>query len=459
MFLANALTVEPVATRSFLHRAETFGFDTKNPWALDVLRLLFNVPRAYGPLVDAWDERYPRSRRSLDRLTELGFVAFQPEVILNTRTMELADRKGPSVMRFRTTSKGHQLYLDAMEDLRVLDAAFPQMDAAYQVALVRLLDAFDLDRSHAKFGLSARHAIEASGLPDRNGRWWIDHLMERGYVRKLDIKIPDTRAVIPDHWRPTRMLCRQLQEVVRAFPDTAPPGLVTSFRLSRNRFLKDIDPGRLGVSGTTDYDHDIECQSLLAMLLASPRMIKGGIFAVEPRISLDADVTQRPWSLDTGDKGNVTYQPDAEMRERDGDGTRRAVIEYERYQSRKDAWSHIERFLGWLHQMAMPHERGVLRFVVDSPGRERSYVELIEAFADYALDYPERMPHNPVTLEVTSMVRLGAANDALDPSAWYRIALAGSDTEQRRPVLHDTSESPYQEYFRRSSGVNEEESA
>jgi hypothetical protein len=454
-----AFTVVTVATRSFQHRAETFGFDTKNPWALDVLRLLFNVPRAYGPLVAAWDDRYPRSRHALDRLTDLGFVAFQPEVILNTRTMEPADRTGPSVMRFRTTTKGHQIYLDALEDIRVLEEAFPQMDASYRASIVRLLDAFDLDRSHAKFGLSARHAIEASGLPQRNGRWWIDHLIDRGYLRKLDIKLPDTRAVIPDHWRPTRMLCRQIQEVAHAFPDTAPPGLATSFRLNRNRFLKDIDPGRLGVSGTTDYDHDIECQNLLAMLLASSHVVKGGIFAVEPRILLDADVTKRPWTLDAGDKGNVTYQPDAEMRERDDEGTRRAVIEYERYQSRKDAWSHIERFLGWLHQMAMPHERAVLRFVVDSSGRERSYVELIEAFADYALDHPDRMPRNPVTLEVTSMVRLAAASDALEPSAWYRIALAGSDTEHRRPVLHDTAESPYQEYFRRSTGEKEEESA
>jgi hypothetical protein len=282
-------------------------------------------------------------------------------------------------------------------------------------------------------------------------------LIAQGYVKKLDRKLPDTRAVVPEHWRPTRMLCRQLAEVVGAFPETAPPGLVASFRLTRNRFLKDVDPSRLGVSGTTDYDHDIECQGLLAQLLLSPRVLRDGIFAVEPRVGLDADLTERPWGLVPGAYGKVAYQPDAEMRERDEEGTRRSIIEYERYQSRKDAWSHIEKFLGWLHQMALPSERAVLRFVVDTSGRERTYVELIQAFADYALDHPERMPHNPVTLAVTSVPRLAGFSDALDPNAWYRMVITGSDTKARRPVLHDTVQSPYQEYFSRSLDGSSEE--
>ena len=94
----------------------------------------------------------------------------------------------------------------------------------------------------------------------------------------------------------------------------------------------------------------------------------------------------------------------------------------------------------------------MLRFVVDSAPRERSYVELIEAFGDYALDHPERMPANPVLLAVSSTPRVLAAADPLDPRAWFRMTLpnsAGSDTV-RRPVLHPPEDSPYDEYFSRS---------
>lgn len=440
-----------------MHRAETFGLDTAHPWALDAFRLVFNVPRAYSPLVDAWDDRFPRSRRAIDRLTELGFLAYQDEVILDTRTMEPCDRRGPSVWRFRTTHRGHLLRLAALRDANVLLSAFPQMEPANLSTVYALLDVLDLDRTHARFGLSASHACTLAGMQERLGRWWIDHLIAQGYVRRLERKLADVRAVVPAHWRVTRMLCRQLSDVLATFPATAPPGLAVAFRLSRSRFLGDIDPSRLGISGSTDYDHDVEAQGLLAMLLASPRMEQEGVFAVEPRIVLDAQVGHRPWPLLPGAVGKVPYQPDAEMRERDEEGVRRSIVEYERFQSRRDAWSHIERFLGWLHQMALPHERAVLRFVVDSPGRERSYVALIEAFVDYVLDFPERIPANPVTFEVTSMERLLSAEDALDPTAWYRLAVPRSDTELCRPVLHDPADSPYQEYFRRAEETSEEE--
>lgn len=452
-----AATVGAVAARTFQQRSETFGLDGADPWALDTLRLLFHVPRAYEPLVEAWDVRFPHSRRALDRLTELGFVAFQPAVILNTRTMELAERPDRPVLRFRTTHRGHQLRLAVERDPSVLAATFPQAEDYVLAGVTLLLDALDLDRSHARFGLSARHALELAGMPSRQGRWWIDHLIETGHVRRLDERLADTRAVVPAHWRVTRLLCRQLLEITDAFPETTPPGLAAEFRLQRNRFLGDVDPGRLGTSGATDFDHDIECQSLLALLLRSPRLDSQGIFAVEPRHVLDASLERHPSPLVVGAPGKVPYQPDAELRERDADGVVRAVVEYERYQSRRDAWSHIERFLGWLHQMALPNERAVLRFVVDTPGRERSYVELIEAFADYVLDHPERLPANPVTLAVTSMSRLRAVRDALDPGAWHRMALPHERDARPVPALHDPARSPYQEYFRRAIDEGEAE--
>ena len=100
--------------------------------------------------------------------------------------------------------------------------------------------------------------------------------------------------------------------------------------------------------------------------------------------------------------------------------------------------------------MTLPFEPAVLRFVVDSDARVRSYVELIEAFADYCLDHPERLPHNPVLLAVASIDSVcnnPKLTDPLDDRAWYRITLPGSQAPTRQPVLHDAQDSPYEEYF------------
>jgi hypothetical protein len=103
--------------------------------------------------------------------------------------------------------------------------------------------------------------------------------------------------------------------------------------------------------------------------------------------------------------------------------------------------------------MALGFEPAVLRFVVDSDARIRSYVPLIEAFTDYILDHPERLPTNPVTLAVTSAPRLLAAADPLDPRGWHRIRLPreGADTAGQ-PVLHRKA-TPYDDYFSRGAAL------
>lgn len=436
--------------RPFAARIETFGLDTRKPWALSALRLLFNVPRAYAPLVRAWDGRHPGTRRALDRLEALGFVAHQGPLIVDTRSGRSAAQSSRRVARYRCTGRGSRLVGQVMEDSRVLEDHFPRAAGANAEGITRLLRAFDLQDSHAKFGMSVGHATSLSGLPASNVKWWVRRLTEDGYLRELPDKLADVREVIPEHWRATRALVRQLNEVIDAF-DSAPASLKVEFRLGRSRFLRDIDPARVGISGATDYDHDIECQQILAALLRSPRCASGSIFSVEPRFMLDIDTTCRPWSFAPGSPGTLPYQPDAELRERDSEGVRRSVLEYERFQSRRDAWNHIERFLGHLSQAALPFEAAVLRFVVDSAPRERSYVQLIEAFCDYALDHPERLPPNPVTLAVSSTPRVLAATDPLDARAWFRISLptGGSDTD-RVPVLHPADASPYDEYFARA---------
>jgi hypothetical protein len=63
------------------------------------------------------------------------------------------------------------------------------------------------------------------------------------------------------------------------------------------------------------------------------------------------------------------------------------------------------------------------------------------------------MPHNPVTLAVSSVGRVMGAADALDLNTWFRITLPGGDGTGgaaggvRTPVLHRPEWSPYQEYL------------
>lgn len=391
----------------------------------------------------------------MERLVSMGFVEYQNAVIVNTRTKKPASRVSAPLPRYRTTAKGHRLNVAVKEDIRVLEDTFPRITSDCINKVSTLLDALDLEDSHAKFGLSVPHATELSSLPERSGRWWVKRFEELGYVKLLDERFADTREVVPAHWRVTRLLCRQLDDVIDAFPDNASALLRTEFRLKRTRFLSDIDPSRIGVSGATDFDHDVETQRVLGALITSNRCAVDGIFTVEPRIVLPVNDKKKPWVFSNSGKGGVFYQPDAELREvGDSPGTvRRSIIEYERFQTRRDAWNHIERFLGWLHTQTLPFEGAVLRFVVDSESRIRSYVTLIESFCDHALDNVDQMPRNQVVLAVSSVERVLAAPDPLDPKAWYRITLPSSSSETvPSPVLHDADDSPYDEYFSRVAG-------
>lgn len=432
--------------QSFAHRSETFGYPDA-PWATDTLRLLYNVPRAYEPLVRAWEGHYPHSRRALARLVKMGFVTYQGPVIMDTLSGDLAERATRSVHRYRTTSKGRRLLVAADEDIRILEDAFPRTSARNLSGVAALLANLDLDGSHARFGLSQAHAVALSGLADRSGRWWIARLVEAGYLRELPERYADIREVVPAHWRVTRALSNQFSDVLQAFD--GPGALKVELRLERNRYLEDIDPARLGISGATDFDHDVEAQRVLSAVLNSSRCVAEGRIMVEPRHHLPVFKSHVPWRFDVNGPSSVFYQPDAEVRERTLDGRlRRCVVEYERFQSRRDGWNHIQRFLGYLHTKVLPFEPAVLRFVVDTPQRVASYRELIEAFCDWALDHPDAMPRNEVTLAVSSVPEVLGASDALDAHHWYLINLP-SPTKDPVVTIHAKTSSPYDEYFSR----------
>jgi hypothetical protein len=321
-------------------------------------------------------------------------------VILDTFTGEPATQPSRRVERYRTTASGLRALASFHEDLRNFEEIFPRTQPRTINSALALLGAFALEDSHARYGLSVNHAIAISGLTPRLARWWFQRFKSRGWIVALADRHADVREVVPPHWRVTRPLCRQLETVLTAFPE-APQTLRAEFRLKRSRFLSDIDPSRVGVTGATDFDHDVTTQSIIATLLRSPLYAPEGLFRLEPRLSLPIDTKRTPWVFSPDAKGTVMYQPDAILTAQDHHGARvvnrKVVLEYERFQSRRDAWSHIERFLGWLHTRTLPFEAANLCFVVDSDQRLRTYVQLIEAFAgqsghlgDYHGSSPQR---------------------------------------------------------------------
>lgn len=331
----------------------------------------------------------------------------------------------------------------AAEDVAVLEDRWGKIAPQNAVRVLGLLEAFDTKQTLGVPGVSAPWAVQESGLRERTGRWWVRKLEEEGLIERLEERLSDSREAIPAHYRPTRALAQQLAEVFEAYPLHAHLG--AAWRISRSRYLNDIDPARLGVQGATDFDHDVRAQQIVAKMLLSSRVAERSVFDVEPRYALLGEDLPNG-AVQFSDKGEtvVLYQPDAVLVERDENGRRRNVIEYERYQSRRDGWAHLERFCGYIQLRQIPNERAAVRFVVDTENRVRGYVELIEAFCDYLNDHPERSPRNNVVLFVASVQRVLGSPDALDDRTWHRIELPQGEGSCR---LHPHESSPFNEYF------------
>lgn len=437
--------------RNFQQRAETFGFDTRDPWALDAFNLLFRVPRVYEPLVAGFEARYGNVRTALDRLTKAGWVAHQDAVRVDAKTGQLTQQRGKRVDRYVTTSAGRRLALDAREDPRVIEDRWGGVSAKNVVRVADLLAAFDVRGSHRDIGVSAAVAVAESGLAERTGRWWVAKLLEGGFLRQLETKESDRRDVIPAHWRPTRQLARQLDDVLSAFDGWG--HLSASWRLSRSRYLDPIDPARISSTGATDFDHDVTAQLVLASFLRSEKLAPNAPFDVEPRIALTVRTSSKArgiWRFDLKAHDDVAiYQPDGVLVDTVADGrTRRNVVEYERHQTRRDGWVHLERFCGYVVQRRLPFEPVALRFVVDSDSRVRSYTELIEAFADHLTDNQRLAPPNEIQLYVGSVGVVTGADDPFDDRIWHRLTLPMGDGHC---VLHHRDRSPYDQYFSRSA--------
>lgn len=427
---------------------DTLGFDTATPWSVPALRVLYSAPRVYQPLINAHAGTDPSLTRALDRLISLGFATRQDRLIYDTVTNTPAPSPSRAVPRYRTTNKGTALAGNINDDPRILDKTYPRLVTRNQHQVGQLLTLLALKDSHAAYGISRAHAVAVTGLSASVVKWWISRWISDGLVRVLPIKIADVRELIPAHYRGTAVGTRHIKDLTDTF--TGHAHLRHDLRLRRWRELPDINPSRIGITGATDFDHDVNAQATLGGLLTSPRAVAPGATIIEPRLHLPVHTTTTPWTFTrtrTGDA--IAYQPDALMRETVNGRVTITALEYERYQSRRDAWSHIERFTGYLHCHVPVTQPGILRFVVESRRREATYVELIEAYADAVLDNPSWAPGHDVTLAVSSRQRLRGAGDTLADHHWFRIQLPQPEPNcTPAPPMHNPEHSPYDIYFK-----------
>lgn len=432
-------------SRTISMRTQTLGLESLDPWSLRVLNLVLNTPRCYAPLVDSLERNIGGYRKELDRLTSLGFVAAQDAIRYDLRTGTPAYGSPRAVSRFVLTRKGRTLTRQAREDSRVLEDLWPRLESRNTGKLLMLLDTMDLPRAESHIGVSHAVLTTASALPARSVRFWINKLCAEGFAKECDDKLSDVREIVPAHWRTTRELCLQVRDILAEQPQWA--HMYNTWRLSRRSFLDDIDPKRVSWTGATDYDHDITAQLILARAVASERFVKSAAFDIEPRYTLNgSDTASGAFLFNPKGQQEVSYLPDAQFLERSTNGKlRRSVLEYERYQSRRDGWAHLERMCGWVSQKRQPFESVTMRFVVDSRPRLRAYVELIEAFTDYLTEHPDRSVPNNVTLMASSIQDLTAHGDALDDNRWYRIELPRGQASEC--LLHGRDKTPYNRYF------------
>ncbi len=436
-----------VARRTLSQRAETFGLGTPTPWALPALRLVFCAPRVFSPLADAWERRHPGSCAALERLVASGFVLHQPPVVIDTVDRAPADAPSRPVARYRITAAGSRLLEEASVDVRVLSDVFVKASASSLEGVLRGLRAL---ASAQGVGLSARGFAAESGMGERVARAWLARLEGRSLVAMKEGLTPDTVVAVPGHWRPSSLLVRQLKELLEDPAFLLLSHLGTELGLGRRRQLADIRIDPAEYAGVTDYDHDVRAQAVLAKLVSDTyRVPRSSAVRVEPSLSLLCRPSPEGFTVARESATmRLSYRPDAEFRESGLGAPARTVLEYERMQTRRDAWTHMEKFAAMMHQEAFPFEIGILRFVVDGPRRAAAYRDLVAAYAAYIARYPEAAPTNLLRLMVADSRDLLAAADPYDPALWDGVEVRGAGAPSM--LVHGTDDSPYDDFFRRS---------
>lgn len=430
-------------------KSQTFDLDKNESSYLNVIKILYSCPRLYDDLVLSLESKEKGFTKTLVKLKSLGFVEYQPPVVVNTITGLSSASSGKPVKRFILSSKGRKALKKYEEDVAYFSIDFKKIDQSQTVKILELLKELRLEPPHSRYGLSVTHLTKLLDMPQRSIRWWIELLVNKGYVEELLDKYADTRALIPGHYRVTKKLSKQLELVVLSYPTDRNINLSKTLKIKRNKYLSDIKIARVGISGATDYDHDIDTQRILSKMVLSSSFVYKALLDIEPRITIP--VKNEADYLVFNQKGGsvLFYQPDAIIKEKDSSSQLvKSVLEYERFQTRKDGWEHIEKFIGFIYINCLPFEKGVLRFVVDGKQRLNTYVKLIEAFTDSVMDNPELLPLNPISIKVTTLQDIEKSTDALTDDIWFSIDLPTGLSSVSKPRVHK-GVSPYSDYFSR----------
>jgi hypothetical protein len=363
----------------------------------------------------------------------------------NTITGTLAHRATKAVPRYVATKKGRLFSANSRGDSAVFSDTYPKTRPQHVHPLIALLSSFSLRHGQQEYGLSIKNAWHGNALRYDTARWWVATWLADGYIKLLPFKLADTRDVLPGHWRPTSALASHLERLCVAFDSWEHLRADLGFTTSRG--LPDIDALRVSGAGTTDYDHDIGFQRILGAMLSSENLVRDAPWRAERVMRVPVTTHTHPWTFDRHGDGAVSYQPDGLYVERDVAGRlRMGALEYERSQTRRDAWGHIERFLGYVHTSVAPTQPVVLRFIVDSRTREQTYVELLNAYTDYLHTNPKAGVLNQVTVAVASRDRILSAANPLADEQWARVLWTPGQGAGSPRVHHRTS-SPYDTYF------------
>jgi len=429
-------------------RYNTLGFETQNPWAVDALRLVYNTPRLFTPLVEALTVRKPALPAALVTLTDIGILTYEPAHVFNTVTGQPVKAPSRVVPRYRLTSAGETLLTRVGEDSAVFSTTYPRSGLHNETALIIVLSALSRKHRTQPVGVSTAALTQVSGLNVSTVKWWLRRWQRDGVVTVLPVKIADDRELIPGHWRINAAGTTAIKTLTQTF--TAHAELRHELRLGSVRPLGPIRDVRVSGGGSTDYDHDVNCQRVLGQLLASPSADVTLPIRLEPRIHLGVDRDRTPWRftrIPHDQDAHIGYQPDAIFYQTSASGMVTVnVVEYERHQTRRDAWSHLQRMLGYVYLHVHPHTSVHTRFIVDRRSREQSYVDLIEAFADHLIDTPDWSVTHTVAVSVSSRERLRTTGDRLAAWHWSTVTLPAA-TSDAAPVMHNPAVSMYNNYF------------
>ena len=431
-------------------KSQSFDLEKDKSDYIEVFKVLYATPRLYKDLYNALCQKIPSFKRIMLKLVEQGFVAFQEDIIFNTITGAQAQKASKPVTRFILTREGKKKLQKYVEDPAFFDIDFKKVDASQRNKVVKILTFLDLQPPHSRYGLSVNHLLDLVDFNSRTLRWWLELLVSKNFIQVLPEKFGDVRVVVPAHFRVSRELSRQLETAVNAIGGERNLVLLKTLKLKRSKYLNDIKVARVGINGATDYEHDVDTQVILAKFVLSGSLALSNIFDIEPRITLKAfKNTSGDYVFTENGTSAVFYQPDALFKESQLTGSfAYSFLEYERFQTRKDGWEHIEKFIGFMSQKTLPFEQGILRFVVDGKNRQRVYVKLIEAFTDSVLDNYSLLPKNPLTIKVSTMQAVLNSSNAIKDDIWYSIDLPSGQSESPQPKLHSGS-NPYSDYFAR----------